>query len=78
LAQYTLTGSIWPRKTHNRTISGLIGTITVIGVSAILILFSVQDYKMTAASPTGQPVTHIFLDTVGNKGAIVLMVMDRW
>jgi hypothetical protein len=60
--------------------SGPIGIITAIGVSAILgwflilsLLYSIQDYGTTVASPTGQPVTQIFLDTVGKKGAIVLM-----
>ena len=61
--------------------AGPIGIIMAIGVSAILgwflilgLLFSIQDYNTTVASPTGQPVTQIFLDTVGEKGAIVLMV----
>ena len=56
-----------------------------IGVSAILgwflilgLLFSIQDYDTTVASPTGQPVTQIFLDTVGQNGAIVLMVRFFW
>lgn len=68
-------------ETHNAAMSGPIGIITAIGVSAILgwflvlsLLFSIQDYGTTVASPTGQPVTQIFLDTVGEKGAIVLMV----
>jgi amino acid transporter len=68
-------------ETHNAAMSGPIGIITSIGVSAILgwflllgLLFSIQDYDKTVASPTGQPVTQIFLDTVGEKGAIVLMV----
>jgi amino acid transporter len=68
-------------ETHNAAMSGPIGIITSIGVSAILgwflllgLLFSIQDYGKTVASPTGQPVTQIFLDTVGEKGAIVLMV----
>lgn len=68
-------------ETHNAAMSGPIGIITAIGVSAILgwflilsLLFSIQDYGTTVASQTGQPVTQIFLDTVGEKGAIVLMV----
>jgi amino acid transporter len=67
-------------ETHNAAMSGPIGIITAIGVSAILgwflilsLLYSIQDYGTTVASPTGQPVTQIFLDTVGKKGAIVLM-----
>jgi hypothetical protein len=38
------------------------------------LLFFIQDYGTTVASPTGQPVTQIFLNTVGKKGAIVLIV----
>jgi len=62
--------------------SGSIGIVMSIGVSAILgwflilgLLFSIQDYDSTIASSTGQPVTQIFLDTVGQNGAIVLMVI---
>jgi hypothetical protein len=70
-------------ETHNAAMSGPIGIIMSIGVSAILgwflilgLLFCIQDYESTIASPTGEPVTQIFLDTVGEKGAIVLMVSD--
>src|ERR1700761_7473242 len=68
-------------ETHNAAMSGSIGIVMSIGVSAILgwflilgLLFSIQDYDSTIASPTGEPVTQIFLDTVGQNGAIVLMV----
>ena len=68
-------------ETHNAAMAGSIGIVMSIGVSAILgwflilgLLFSIQDYDSTIASPTGQPVTQIFLDTVGQNGAIVLMV----
>ena len=66
---------------HNAAMSGPIGIVVSIGVSTMLgwflilgLLFSIQDYNTTVTSPTGQPVTHFFLDTVGEKGAIVLMV----
>lgn len=69
-------------ETHNAAMSGSIGIIMAIGVSAVLgwflilgLLFSIQDLDTTVNSPTGQPVTQIFLDTVGPKGAIVLMVI---
>jgi len=68
-------------ETRNAAMSGSIGIIMSIGVSALLgwflilgLLFSVQDYDSTISSPTGQPVAQIFLDTVGEKGAIALMV----
>lgn len=63
--------------------AGSIGIIMSIGVSAVLgwflilgLLFSIQDLDGTINSATGQPVTQIFLDTVGEKGAIVLMVSN--
>lgn len=62
--------------------SGSIGIVMAIGVSAVLgwflilgLLFSIQNLDGTLSSETGQPVTQIFLDTVGEKGAIVLMVI---
>ncbi|KAH9984369.1 APC amino acid permease [Russula vinacea] len=86
MAQYTLLGfdasAHMTEETHNAAMSGSIGIIMSIGVSAILgwflilaLLFSIQDYETTVKSPTGQPVTQIFLDTVGEKGTIVLMVI---
>ncbi len=68
-------------ETRNAAMSGSIGIVMAIGVSAILgwylllgLLFSIQDLEGTIASETGQPVAQIFLDTVGENGAIVLMV----
>lgn len=68
-------------ETHNAATSGSIGIITAIGVSAVLgwflilgLLFSIQNLDTTLSSSTGQPVTQIFLDTVGERGAIALMV----
>ena len=70
-------------ETHNAAVAGSVGIIMAIGVSAVLglflllgLLFSIQDLDATVISPTGQPVAQIFLDTVGEKGAIVLMVRD--
>ena len=71
-------------ETHNAAMSGSIGIIMAIGCSALLgwflilgLLFSIQNLENTVGSATGQPVAQIFLDTVGEKGAIVLMVR-RW
>jgi hypothetical protein len=68
-------------ETTNAAMSGSIGIIMAIGVSAILgffllvgLLFSIQDLDGTLDSATGQPVAQIFIDTVGTDGAIVLMV----
>ncbi|TFK61724.1 APC amino acid permease [Pluteus cervinus] len=86
MAQYTLTGfdasAHMTEETRNAAISGSIGIVMAIGVSAVLgwflilgLLFSIQDLDKTLASETGQPVTQIFLDTVGENGAIALMVV---
>lgn len=68
-------------ETHNAAMSGAIGIVMAIGVSAVLgwflilgLLFSIQDLDNTIGTSTGEPVAQIFLDTVGEKGAIVLMV----
>jgi hypothetical protein len=73
-------------ETHNTALSGPIGIITAVGVSAILgwflirvilsLLYSIQDYGTMVASPTGQPVTQIFLDTVWKRVAVILMVSN--
>lgn len=72
-------------ETHNAAMSGPIGIVMAIGVSAVLgwflilgLLFSIQDLNNTVSSPTGEPVAQIFLDTVGEKGAIVLMVSHTY
>lgn len=86
MAQYTLTGfdasAHMTEETRNAAMSGSIGIVMAIGVSAILgwylllgLLFSIQDLDATVNSATGQPVAQIFLDTVGTDGAIVLMVI---
>ncbi|KAF8057526.1 APC amino acid permease [Lyophyllum atratum] len=86
MAQYTLTGfdasAHMTEETQNAAMAGSIGIVMAIGVSAVLgwflllgLLFSIQDLDATLHSETGQPVTQIFLDTVGENGAIVLMVI---
>ncbi|KAJ7050965.1 APC amino acid permease [Mycena amicta] len=86
MSQYTITGfdasAHMTEETKNAAMSGSIGIIMAIGVSAVLgwflilgLLFSIQDLDGTLNSGTGQPVTQIFLDTVGENGAIVLMVI---
>ncbi|KAL0567964.1 polyamine transporter tpo5, partial [Marasmius crinis-equi] len=86
ISQYTLTGfdasAHMTEETRNAAMSGSLGIIMAIGVSALLgwylllgLLFSIQDLDRTLNSETGQPVAQIFLDTVGVDGAIVLMVI---
>ncbi|KAF8516892.1 APC amino acid permease [Gautieria morchelliformis] len=86
LAQYTMTGfdasAHMTEETQNAAMAGSLGIVVSIGVSAVLgwfliigLLFSIQDYAGTVTSATGQPVTQILLDTVGQNGAIALMVV---
>ncbi|KIM88000.1 hypothetical protein PILCRDRAFT_814677 [Piloderma croceum F 1598] len=86
LSQYTITGfdasAHMSEETHGAAMAGPIGIIMAIGVSAVFgwflilgLLFSIQDLDGTINSATTQPVTQIFLDTVGEKGAIVLMTI---
>ncbi|KZP23990.1 amino acid transporter [Athelia psychrophila] len=86
MAQYTLTGfdasAHMCEETTNAAMAGSVGIVTAIGMSSLLgfflllsLLFSIQDVTGTINSTTGQPVAQIFLDTVGEKGAIVLMTI---
>jgi len=86
LAQYTMTGfdasAHMTEETRNAAMAGSIGIIMAIGVSTVLgwflilgLLFSIQDLETTLSTSTGQPVAQIFLDTVGQNGAIALMVV---
>ncbi|KAL4072088.1 amino acid/polyamine transporter I [Scleroderma citrinum] len=86
MAQYTMTGydasAHMTEETQNAAMAGSIGIVTAIGCSAVLgwflilgLLFSIQDLETTINSPTGEPVAQIFIDTVGEKGAIVLMTV---
>ena len=68
-------------ETRNAAMATPIGIILSIGASAVLgwfltldLLFSIQDYTGTIASPTGPPAMQIFLDTAGENSAIALMV----
>ena len=74
-------GAYMTEETRNAAMAAPVGILLSIGASAILgwfltlgLLFSIQDYMKTVASPTGLPVMQIFLDTVGESGAIALMV----
>ncbi|OJA14649.1 hypothetical protein AZE42_02671 [Rhizopogon vesiculosus] len=84
MAQYTLTGfdasAHMTEETHNAAMSGSIGIVSAIGVSAVLgwflilgLLFSIQDLNTTVASTTGQPVAQIFLDTAEQSSSWLLL-----
>ncbi|KAI9275653.1 amino acid permease-domain-containing protein, partial [Phascolomyces articulosus] len=85
-AQFTLTGfdssAHMSEETRNAEIAGPVGMIMAIVVSAVMgfiflvgFLFCIQDLDATINSSTNFPVMQIIVDTVGEKGGIVLMVM---
>ena len=51
-------------------VSAIMGFIFLVGF-----LFCIQDLDTTVNSSTGFPVMQIIVDSVGEKGGIVLMVM---
>ncbi|EPT01082.1 hypothetical protein FOMPIDRAFT_97288 [Fomitopsis schrenkii] len=86
VAQYSLLGydasAHLSEETRNAAIAGPMGIVMAIGISVVLgwclmvaLLFCIQDLAGTINSVTGEPVAQIFLDTVHEKGAIVLMVI---
>ncbi|KAG0950808.1 hypothetical protein G6F57_001890 [Rhizopus arrhizus] len=85
-AQFTLTGydssAHMSEETKNAEISGPVGMVMAVLVSSIMgfcfiisFLFCIQDFEATVNSSTGFPVMQILFDSVGNAGAICLMVM---
>ncbi len=86
LSQYTITGydasAHLSEETKDASRSAPIGVITSILVSAVFgfffmlcLLFSIQDFDATLASPYNQPVLQIFVDVFGKKGAVVAMTL---
>jgi hypothetical protein len=77
LVQYTLTG----RKAYvaqSLSVFSLMFKIRCERAYNLIFSFllSIQDYETTVALPMGQPVRQIFLDMVGKRGAVVLMVSN--
>jgi amino acid transporter len=86
MSQYTLTGfdasAHLSEETRKAAWSAPIGVISSVAFSAVFgfflllcLLFSIQDFSTTVASPYGQPVLQIFVDIFGDDGAVVLMCL---
>ncbi|KAL1305060.1 hypothetical protein AAFC00_001998 [Neodothiora populina] len=86
MSQYTITGfdasAHLSEETRKASWSAPLGVIMSIGCSAVYgfflllcLLFSIQDFDNTVASPVGQPVLQILLDIFGEDGAIVLFTL---
>ncbi|KAI8067702.1 amino acid/polyamine transporter I [Gilbertella persicaria] len=85
-AQFTLTGydssCHMSEETKNAEVSAPVGMMMAVFVSAIMgflfilaFLFCIQDFETTVATETGFPIMQIMVDSVGQAGAICLMVM---
>ncbi|RCH92951.1 hypothetical protein CU098_008192 [Rhizopus stolonifer] len=85
-AQFTLTGydssAHMSEETKNAEISGPVGMVMAVIVSSVMgfcfilaFLFCMQDLDTTINSTTGFPVMQIMFDSVGDAGAVCLMVM---
>lgn len=86
MAQYTITGfdasAHLSEETRKASWSAPIGVLSSIIFSSIFgfflllcLLFSIQDFDKTVASPVGQPVLQILLDIFGEDGAIALFTL---
>jgi amino acid transporter len=69
-------------ETKKASWSAPIGVVSSVGFSAIFgffvlmaFLFSIQDFDNTIASSYGQPVLQIFVDVLGEDGALVLFTV---
>ncbi|KAI9596885.1 amino acid permease-domain-containing protein [Syncephalis fuscata] len=86
MAQFTMTGydasANMSEETKRADIAGPIGIIMAIVVSFVAglfyligLTFSIQDYDSIINSKTGMPIAHLFLDTMGRTGAVLLLVI---
>lgn len=86
MSQYTITGfdasAHLSEETRKASWSAPIGVLSSIICSSIFgwflilcLLFSIQDFKGTAGTKTGQPVLQILLDIFSEDGAIVLFTL---
>src|SRR5690554_4683224 len=69
-------------ETINADVSGPVGILMAVGVSFVAglgyllaLTFSIQDLDRVLQSPTASPITQIFLDSVGETGALLLLVI---
>ncbi|KAG0258203.1 hypothetical protein BG011_003436 [Mortierella polycephala] len=69
-------------ETMNADVSGPVGILMAVGVSFVAglgyllaLTFSIQDLDRVLKSPTASPITQIFLDSVGETGALLLLVI---
>ncbi|KAK3326958.1 amino acid/polyamine transporter I [Cercophora scortea] len=83
MSQYTLTGfdasAHLSEETKKASWSAPIGVVSSVGFSALFgffvlmaFLFSIQDFPSTLSSQYGNPVLQIFVDVLGEDGALVL------
>ncbi|KAF9158651.1 hypothetical protein DFQ26_007384 [Actinomortierella ambigua] len=83
-SQFTMTGydasAHMSEETKNSAVSSPVGILMAVGVSFVAglayllaLTFSIQDLDKVLNSSTGNAITQIFLDSVGQTGAILLL-----
>ncbi|KAJ3232926.1 hypothetical protein HDU81_002613 [Chytriomyces hyalinus] len=86
-SQFTMTGydasAHMTEETKNASISGPVGIVMAIGVSAatgflfiVGLLFGMQDYDSAIGTATGLPLAQILLDAAGKELTLFLMVVN--
>ncbi|CAO3568333.1 unnamed protein product [Mortierella alpina] len=85
-SQFTMTGydasAHMTEETKNADVAGPVGILMAVGVSFVAglgyllaLTFGIQNLDDVLNSKTGNPITQIFLDAVGETGALLLLVI---
>ncbi|KAF9983367.1 hypothetical protein BGZ65_001874 [Modicella reniformis] len=86
-SQFTMTGehdasALMTEETKNADVAGPIGILMAVGVSFVAglgyllaLTFGIQDLDRVLTTTMGNPITQIFVDSVGETGAILLLVI---
>ncbi|KAI8597106.1 amino acid transporter [Dissophora ornata] len=85
-SQFTMTGydasAHMTEETKNADVAGPVGILMAVGVSFVAglgyllaLTFGIQDLDTVLNTPTGNPIAQIFLDSVGETGALLLLII---
>ncbi|KAK3827684.1 MAG: amino acid/polyamine transporter I [Benniella sp.] len=85
-SQFTMTGydasAHMTEETKNADVAGPVGILMAVGVSFVAglgyllaLTFGIQDIDRVLSTTIGSPITQIFLDSVGENGALLLLII---
>ncbi|KAG0050047.1 hypothetical protein BGZ83_005168 [Gryganskiella cystojenkinii] len=85
-SQFTMTGydasAHMTEETKNADVAGPVGILMAVAVSFVAglayllaLTFGIQDLDRVLNTPTGNPIAQIFLDALGETGALLLLVI---